>query len=129
MKKPCIQNVAGGLSIDNLKNYPKMTLNRFSFPTLSPDIINGLVIAIHQVWAAKIELKNVVINNTTKAGKGTLVFTMYDHFGLDAPDIEKFGGYPYLGDGFKAWYILQHYRNAKPFVTEIKISYPIQIKF
>ena len=46
-----------------------------------------------------------------------------------APDIVKFGDKPFAGDGFKAWYILQHYRNAKPFVTEVKISYPISISF
>jgi len=44
-------------------------------------------------------------------------------------DIEKHGGdrlpFPGTGNGFKAWYILQHYRQAKPFVTEIRVSLPV----
>lgn len=62
-------------------------------------------------------------------GKNVLIGKYIKTDNLDAPDIEKFGGYSFLGDGFKAWYILQHYRNAKPFVTEVKISYPISISF
>jgi hypothetical protein len=33
--------------------------------------------------------------------------------------------FPGTGNGFKAWYILQHYRQAKPFVTEIRVSLPV----
>jgi len=42
---------------------------------------------------------------------------LYDHFGLDESDIEKFG----FAEGFRSWYILQHYINYnkayKPFLT------------
>lgn len=56
----------------------------------------------------------------------TLKYTFYDHFGLDWEDIKKHGDgiFPkyHTGDEFKAWYILQHYRTAKPFVTEMNRS-------
>ncbi len=49
-----------------------------------------------------------------------------NHFGLDWEDIEKHGNdripQHRTGDFFKAWYILQHYRNAKPFITEMTRS-------
>jgi hypothetical protein len=82
--------------------------------------INGLGITVHQVWAMKAVLKNVELNSG--AWQGTLVYSLYDHFGLDWPDIPKFENYPFAGDGFVAWFILQHYRKAKPFITEITIS-------
>ena len=53
-------------------------------------------------------------------------YTLYDHFGLDWADIRKHGDdhipLPSTGNGFKAWYILQHYRSAKPFITKIDIT-------
>ncbi|WP_423775259.1 DUF3289 family protein [Chryseobacterium taklimakanense] len=57
-------------------------------------------------------------------GVVSIIFnTFYDHFGLDRDDIvkhrkDRIPQY-HTGDFFKAWYILQHYRNAKPFITEI----------
>jgi hypothetical protein len=42
------------------------------------------------------------------AWRGTLVYRLYDHYGLDWPDILKFQNYPLAGDGFVALYILQH---------------------
>lgn len=38
---------------------------------------------------------------------------MFDHFGLDYPDIEK---YDY--DIFIAWFILQHFRGYKPYYNQ-----------
>ena len=62
---------------------------------------------------------------------GTLVYTMTDDFGLDWNDIVLHGedhipptlGYYNTGDRFKAWYILQHYRTAKPFFVEVRLEY------
>lgn len=81
--------------------------------------VNGLGITVHQVWAMKAVVKNVAFHPGAWTGK--LVYTLYDHFGLDWPDIQKFEDYPIAGDGFVAWFILQHYRNAKPFITELTI--------
>jgi hypothetical protein len=53
------------------------------------------------------------------------IHTFYDHFGLDWVDVVKLGNQQLpmnAGDNFKAWYILQHYRKAKPFITEITLK-------
>ena len=123
---------AGVTSISDLESFPTVTLDRLAFPTFendfyepTADAVNGLVIAIHQMWATKVEFKDIALSES--GGRGKIIYTLYDHFGLDAADKAKFGGYPVVGDGFKAWYILQHYRNAKPLLIEIE--YPIEFIF
>lgn len=84
----------------------------------------GLGITIHQVWSAKAELINYKADYSTGYWQCELDYTFYDHFGLDWADVEKNGKriFPlyHTGDGFKAWYILQHYRSARPFIVEMK---------
>ena len=86
------------------------------------DKINGLTICIDGLWGNQIEVKEY--NKTGNSYSGTLVFTLYDHFGLDAADVEKYG---FLA-GFKSWYILQHNEEYngeyKPFVTVINFEVP-----
>lgn len=111
--------------LNRIKRVPMSLLN---FSSLS-DKIGGLGITVHQVWSAVAELSDFVVNCGTRRWSGRLHYTLYDHFGLDWADIEKHGGdrlpFPGTGNGFKAWYILQHYRQAKPFVTEIRVSLPV----
>lgn len=47
---------------------------------------------------------------------GKYEVTLWDHFGLDKPDLEKFYSY---GAGFRAWFVLQHLWGYKPFLTKI----------
>ncbi len=42
--------------------------------------------------------------------------TLWDHFGLNYSDIEKFN---YYRNGFITWFILQHLRGYKPFITKM----------
>lgn len=93
------------------------------------DLTNGETIAINDVWAGKAE-----ITKYEKFGnffKGTIRITLFDHFGLDAPDIgpDPTTGHikPYgMLPGFRAWFILQHYDrfSYKPFVTVMEMDYP-----
>ncbi|KIA84139.1 DUF3289 family protein [Kaistella jeonii] len=87
------------------------------------DKVSGLGITVHQVWSVKAEIQDYSYNKCTKAWKTKIKYIFYDHFGLDWDDIKKHGGdripQYHTGDFFKAWYILQHYRSAKPFFTEI----------
>jgi hypothetical protein len=46
-----------------------------------------------------------------------LNFIYYDHFGLDYPDIAKFDN-----DIFYSWFVLQHFKGFKPFITKISID-------
>ncbi|WP_461603563.1 DUF3289 family protein [Aeromonas salmonicida] len=103
----------------------------FRLPSFSAaaDILSGTTIAINDVWAGKAE-----ITKYEKFGnffKGTVRITLFDHFGLDAPDIgpDPTTGHikPYgLLPGFRAWFILQHYDRFayKPFVTVMEMDYP-----
>ena len=46
--------------------------------------------------------------------------TLWDHFGLDDDDMEKvFNIIPSVGETFVCWFILQHLRGYKPFVTKV----------
>ena len=105
-----------------------ITMNLLNFSSLM-DKITGLGITVHQVWSVKAEVKNYVYNKTKKNWSGELHYTFYDNYGLDWEDILKHGNdripQYHTGDCFKAWYILQHYRSAKPFITEMNIQVPI----
>lgn len=86
------------------------------------DKITGLTICLDGLWGNQIEVKS--FSKSGNSYSGVLSFTLYDHFGLDAPDVEKYG---YLA-GFRAWYILQHNKDFngtyKPFVTKINFDIP-----
>src|SRR5262249_8619077 len=56
------------------------------------DKVSGLGITVHQVWSAKAELANYTLDTKTGRWSGDLVYTFYDHFGLDWEDIVKHGG-------------------------------------
>lgn len=55
---------------------------------------------------------------------------LYDHFGLDQPDVEKKFGYL---AGFRAWFVLQHYNEYegkyKPFTSVMEIDVPFEGEF
>lgn len=79
------------------------------------DALSGIQIAINDVWAFQIYLSKYYMTNNDPHGE--LYFNFYDHFGLDYPDIEK---YDY--DIFIAWFILQHFRGYKPFITKVSFT-------
>ncbi len=107
---------------NQIKQLPMKLLNFSSFS----DKIGGLGITIHQVWSARAEISNFSLHCGTRIWSCNVHYTLYDHFGLDWADIRKHGDdhipLPSTGNGFKAWYILQHYRSAKPFLTRISIT-------
>lgn len=89
------------------------------------DIVNGLTICVNDTWGCTVE-----VNQYTFDGEhfsGTLHFCLYDHFGLDQPDVEKI--YVNLA-GFRAWYVLQHYDQFNgayaPFVTLMEYDVPFE---
>lgn len=119
-----LENFRGKLREKNfdpsqLEPIPMKLLNFSSFW----DKVSGLGITVHQVWSIKAELINYTYNKCTKVWTANLLYTLYDHFGLDWDDIVKHGNdripQYHTGDFFKAWYILQHYRGARPFITEM----------
>jgi Protein of unknown function (DUF3289) len=89
---------------------------------LLDDRSNGLKIAVNDVWAYQVFIKSCTISGNQY--NLDLEYIFWDHFGLDMPDIEKFGdanGWGYNLDIFIAWFVLQHFKGFKPFITKIPI--------
>ena len=86
----------------------------------------GLGVTIHQVHATEARVSRFTFDPKAGTWDGVFHYTLYDHFGLDWLDVVKavvrWMPVPPILNGFKAWYILQHYRKAKPFVTEANIT-------
>ncbi len=96
-------------------NNAPVAVTRPSFPyeTLF-NLVEGSTLALNDIWATEVilkELKNDGEDYTVK-----YQVTLWDHFGLNISDMEKFF---YYGAGFRAWFVLQHLYGYKPFVTKI----------
>ena len=114
-------------TVSNRNNNPLVRLmknNKIYQPVYNTanDKITGLTICLDSLWGNQIEVKS--FSRSGNSYSGVLSFTLYDHFGLDAPDVEKYG---FLA-GFRSWYILQHNKDFngayKPFVTKIDFDVP-----
>ncbi|NLR59157.1 DUF3289 family protein [Chitinophaga polysaccharea] len=81
------------------------------------NLATGLTIAINDVWSYKVTLTAFKLTGNTYKAKYEV--QLWDHFGLDLPDMEKFYSY---GAGFRAWFILQHLRGYKPFLTKVQFE-------
>ena len=85
------------------------------------DTLGGLTIATNDIWAHEVQLTACrTVNNICTA---TYEVTLWDHFGLDLPDLEKkFNLLPVASYAFASWFVLQHLKGYKPFLTKIKFS-------
>jgi len=72
--------------LDNLTSAIKLSLLP-KFDSLILDKINGMGITIHDVYATKIEILRLDVND--HGWKASVRFTGQDHFGLDVGDIRK----------------------------------------
>lgn len=81
------------------------------------NLFKGLTIAINDVWSYRVSL--ISFKQTGNDYKARYEVILFDHFGLDYPDMEKFYSY---GAGFRAWFVLQHLRGYKPFLTKVKFE-------
>jgi len=79
------------------------------------DIIFGLKFIINDVWAYQVHITKYVTKGNCFAAN--LEFTYWDHFGLDCLDIAKFDQ-----PLFCSWFVLQHFKGYKPFITKIIIA-------
>lgn len=85
------------------------------------DLVNGLTICLNDTWGYYLTVTEFYTTETSYSIK--IKFYIYDHFGLDDPDISGDNENRLLISLFPAWYVLQHYtgcNNAhQPFITEI----------
>ena len=89
------------------------------------DIFGGMTIATHDIWAWEVNLIDYELSGLDY--KGTYKISLYDHFGLDRPDVDDNNSSGFLFGklaGFRAWFILQHLNRFayKPFITVIDIE-------
>lgn len=92
-------------------------LDNIALPQYSSgtDALQGLKICVNDTWGLEISVNKFAVSGNSYSC--TLHYKLYDHFGLDQNDVEKYGPFA----GFRAWYILQHnkdYNGAyRPFTT------------
>ena len=81
------------------------------------DTWQGLTIAINDTWAFEVRLTDYQLTGPSSY-RANLRMIIYDHFGLDREDVDNRppGNY----EGFRAWFILQHVRGYRPFVTRVE---------
>lgn len=79
----------------------------------------GYTIALNDIWSTEVVIKDYELNGNSY--KGSYRVTLWDHFGLDAPDPDA-GKVAAYGAGFRTWFILQHFRGYKPFITKITFT-------
>lgn len=104
----------------------KFTLPRSPIFHDAADIRDGLTITINDTWAYDIDLVDFHLLDA-KRFRGKIRIVVYDHFGLDKPDLDANLFKPYgLIDGFRAWFILQHLRGYIPFWTVIETEADIE---
>lgn len=85
------------------------------------DRTGGLTIATNDIWAHEVSLIEYKRQGERYTAKYEII--LWDHFGLDLPDMEKlFNILPSAGEAFVTWFILQHLRGYKPFLTKIRIE-------
>lgn len=95
---------------DNAFGHPR-------FGTWGDKFAGGLTICMNDTWAYEVSVTEYEVDGTSFKGKYKIM--LYDNFGLDQPDVEKV--YSWL-IGFRSWYILQHMKNYKPFITTIELE-------
>ena len=87
------------------------------------DRTNGLVIAVHDMWAAHITLESLEVSGESYLAK--VHYRMQDHFGLDDNDVLN----PVYREFriFRLWFALQRWKKQgyRPFITEINTTVEI----
>ncbi len=78
----------------------------------------GLTIAINDVWAYEVQV--TAYQRRGANFSATYKVILFDHFGLDLPDVN--GTLYYNLAGFRAWFVLQHLRSYKPFVVRVEFE-------
>ena len=125
-KEPYFEKeINGEKTFINKRNIDRKDIgkNNFSKPAYiwkkDWNVLRGETIALNDIWATEIILKELTFtDNESYIAKYQI--TLWDHFGLNLTDMEKiFNIIPSVGDIFVCWFILQHLRGYKPFITKI----------
>ncbi len=115
--------VRNGIFKNNKNEREEIAKKDFSRPayTWKKDwnVLRGETISLNDIWATEVIMKELVFENDIDYIVKYKV-TLWDHFGLNLSDMEKiFNIIPSAGETFVCWFILQHLRGYKPFITKI----------
>lgn len=102
------------------KDSPKKDFNKPAYIwSKNWNVLRGETIALNDIWATEIILKELNFKDKNSYSAKYQVI-LWDHFGLNLTDMEKvFNIIPSVGETFVCWFILQHLRGYKPFITKI----------
>lgn len=98
------------------------SLPKFVSDFIGEDLYNGTVLTVHDIWSMRVYVENLEYKGNQI--RGTFKYEIQDHFGLDTNDINHdlsdMKPYEFI-DGFRSWYLLQHFEGYKfkPFITTI----------
>jgi hypothetical protein len=85
------------------------------------DNLKGETIALNDIWATEVLIQNIKFNGAYYTI--TYKVNLWDHFGLDFPDLEKLPNMiPFAKEAFAVWFALQHLRGYKPFITKMSFE-------
>lgn len=118
----------GILPLDSIPFISKQIKDRIlpKFDSIIVDKINGLGIAVHDVYATRIELLSLEIGE--KGWRAQIKYSGQDHFGLDVNDIQqvKFNQFQF----FRLWFILQRFDQFgfRPFLTNMEATITLERK-
>ena len=113
------------LSLENnnwdINQVPKIIMSQSTRPVFNRPYnkFTGLQILLNDTEETKIELTSFRIDNITHKWTACINLVIYDHFGLDKKDALMYQNY---NAGFAAWWILQHCRGYKPFITKVSFN-------
>jgi hypothetical protein len=105
---------AKGKRKDSGKEFSRPAYSYWDSENLAGNLFSGRTLALNDIWATEVTVKELEFDGENYKGKYEV--TLWDHFGLDKPDLEKF----YYGvNGFRAWFLLQHLQGYKPFLSKM----------
>ena len=118
--KKQLKKVLGNIKRVKLLQEGEIRSDRTKFNTLK-DKLNGMTLAVDDTSAYEVYVDDYKLTapNTFSCNLRIIV---YDNYGLDAEDVAKYGTIA----GFRAWYVLQHVRGYKPFLTKMTCIIPIK---
>ena len=142
-----IKNAKGRIETLVIKEKNISGLRRPTF-SIGKDKGSGLTFALNDTWGFRVTLLGYRYDATKGHFWANIRIDIFDHFGLDKSDVEKFGslenvrdkaapwGEAFSGisdglfgqaaDGFCSWFILQYMKGYKPFVTMMSKEIIIQ---
>ena len=142
-----IKNAKGRIETLVIKEKNISGLRRPTF-SIGKDKGSGLTFALNDTWGFRVTLLGYRYDATKGHFWANIRIDIFDHFGLDKSDVEKFGSLENVRDkaalwgeafsgisdglfeeaaeGFCAWFILQYMKGYKPFVTMMSKEIIIQ---